>query len=57
MPGSAYHQRVTASAWVGYWLFFRGGRCEHITSLHPRLSVHSEEAHPTGGDPVYGEHS
>jgi hypothetical protein len=46
MRRSTYHQRVTALAWVGCWLFFRGGRCNYIASLHTRLSVNGEEPHP-----------
>jgi hypothetical protein len=26
-------------------------------SLHPRPSVHGEESHPKGSEPVYAEHS
>jgi hypothetical protein len=43
-------------AQAGCQLFSRGGRCEHIASLHPRPSVHGEEAHPKGGGLVFSEH-
>ena len=48
---------MTAAARTGCWLVFRGGGWEYIASLHPRPSVHGEEPHPTGGEPVYAEHS
>ena len=41
----------------GMLAFFRGGRWEYIVSLHPRPPVHGEAPHPTGGEPVYAEHS
>jgi hypothetical protein len=40
---------------VGCWLFFRGGECECIASVHPIPSVRGEEPHSTGGDPVHVE--
>jgi len=42
---------------VGCCLFFRGGECEYIASLHPRLSMRGEEPHSMGGDPVHVEHN
>jgi hypothetical protein len=42
---------------AGCWLLSRGGRSEYKASLYPRPSVHGEEPHPTGGDPVCAEHS
>jgi hypothetical protein len=43
-------------AQAGCQLFSRGGRCEHVASLHPRLSVRGEEAHLTGGGLIFSEH-
>jgi hypothetical protein len=48
---------VIALAWVGCWLFLRGGRCEYVASLHPRPSVHGEEPYPMRSDLVYAKHS
>jgi hypothetical protein len=41
---------------AGCQLFSWADRHEHIASLHPRPSVHGEEAHPTGGGLVFSEH-
>ena len=56
MLGLGHCQGVKVPALVGCQLFSRGGRCEHIASLHPRPSVHGEEAHPTGCGLVFSEH-
>ena len=56
-PGSEYRHKVIASAWAGCWPNFRGGRWEHIASLHPKPFVLVEESHYTGGNPVDAEHS
>jgi hypothetical protein len=41
---------------AGCQLFSRGGRFEHIASLHPRPSMRGEEAYPIGGGLVFSEH-
>jgi len=56
MLGLGHRWGVKVPAWRGCQLFSRSGRCEHIASLHPRPSVHGEEAHPTGRGLVFSEH-
>jgi len=44
------------TARAGCSLFFNGGTCEYIASLHGRPSVRGEEPHIMEGEPVYVDH-
>jgi len=55
--GLGHHPGAMVPTLAGCQLLSRGGRCEYRASLHPRPSVHGDEPHPTGGDPVCAEYS